>query len=101
AVVFAAALARFLPRTWMWDKLVMKATVASSAQQAGAGSDVETDALVGRHGLAMTALRPAGQIEIDGRRYEAKSGLGTIDAGATVVVTGRDDFALTVERADV
>jgi membrane-bound serine protease (ClpP class) len=99
-VVLAVAIARFLPRTWMWDKLVLKATVASAAQKAGTGSDFEADALIGRRGVAMTALRPTGQIEIDGRRYEAKAGLGTIDAGVAVVVTAREDFAVTVERAD-
>jgi membrane-bound serine protease (ClpP class) len=99
AVVVAVAIARFLPRAWLWDRFVIKATVSSVAQKAGGGSDVETDSLVGRRGLAMTALRPAGQIEIDGRRYEAKAALGTIDPGVAVVVTGREDFALTVERA--
>jgi membrane-bound serine protease (ClpP class) len=100
AVALSVAIARFLPRAWLWDKFVINATVSSVAQKAGGGSDVETDTLVGRRGLAMTALRPAGQIEIDGRRYEARAPLGTIDAGVAVVVTGREDFSLTVERAD-
>ncbi len=100
AVAVAAAIARFLPRAWLWDRFVINATVSSVAQKAGGASEIETDSLVGRRGLVMTALRPAGQIEIDGRRYEAKAPLGTIDAGVAVVVTGREDFALSVERAD-
>jgi membrane-bound serine protease (ClpP class) len=100
AVVVAAAIARFLPRAWLWDRLVIKATVSSVAQKAGGGSEIETDSLVGRRGTVMTALRPAGLVEIDGRRYEAKVAIGVIDPGAAVVVTGHEDFALTVERAD-
>ncbi|HXA79847.1 MAG TPA: NfeD family protein, partial [Opitutaceae bacterium] len=100
AVVVAMAIARFLPRAWLWDRFVINATVSAVAQKAGGGSEIETNSLVGRRGLVMTALRPAGQIEIDGRRYEAKAALGTIDPGVAVVVTGREDFALTVERAD-
>jgi membrane-bound serine protease (ClpP class) len=100
AVVVAVAIARFLPRAWLWDRFVINATVSSVAQKSGGGSDVETTSLLGRRGLAMTALRPAGQIEIDGRRYEAKVAIGVIDPGMAVVVTGREDFALTVERAD-
>jgi membrane-bound serine protease (ClpP class) len=99
AVVVAASIARFLPRAWLWDRLVIKATVSSVAQKAGGGSEIETDSLVGRRGLVMTALRPAGQVEIDGRRYEAKVAIGVLDPGVAVVVTGREDFALTVERA--
>ena len=93
AVVVAVAIARFLPRGLFLDRLVVGATVASSLQVAGGE-------LVGRHGVAVTALRPGGQIEIDGRRYEAQVALGAIDPGTTVVVTARSDFNLIVERKD-
>jgi len=102
AVVLAVALARFLPRGWVWDRLVLAATVNSAAQTAGAAPEAAAalDALVGRRGVAATALRPAGQIEIDGRRYEAQAALGAIDPGSAVVVTKRSDFSLIVERSD-
>jgi membrane-bound serine protease (ClpP class) len=100
AVAFALGLVRFLPQTWMWNKLVLNATVASAAQQAGAATDGAMGALVGQRGVVVAALRPAGQIEIGGRRYEANTPLGTIEVGAAVVVTGCADFSLTVERAD-
>jgi membrane-bound serine protease (ClpP class) len=102
AVVSGALLIRFLPRGWVWDKLVLGATVNVSAQEGGVapGAAGGLDALVGRRGLAATALRPGGQIEIDGRRYEAKVEVGAIDAGASVIVSGRSDFGLIVERSD-
>ena len=40
-------------------------------------------------------------MEIAGRRYEASVAVGVIDAGAAVVVCGRSDFGLVVEKADV
>lgn len=101
AAVLAALLARFLPRGWMLDRLVVGSVVGGSAQAAGA-SPAEArglDALIGRRAVAATALRPAGQVEIDGRRYEAKVEVGAIDAGAPVLVRGRNDFGLIVERA--
>jgi membrane-bound serine protease (ClpP class) len=45
-------------------------------------------------------LRPSGQIEIAGRRLEAIVEVGVVDAGDTVVVRGRRDFAVIVEKAD-
>jgi membrane-bound serine protease (ClpP class) len=101
AVVAGAVLIRFLPRGWMWDKLVLGATVGSTAQAGGGapGSAAGLDSLVGRRGLAVTALRPGGQIEIDGRRFEAKVEVGAIDAGTAVLVRGRSDFSLVVEPA--
>jgi membrane-bound ClpP family serine protease len=42
------------------------------------------DTLVGRHGRAVTPLRPAGAVEFDGRRVDAVSEGVFIDAGAWV-----------------
>jgi membrane-bound serine protease (ClpP class) len=100
AVVSGALLIRFLPHGWVWDKLVLGATVSTSAQVGGAAPAQAggLDSLVGRRGLAATALRPGGQIDVDGRRYEAKVEVGAIDAGAPVIVRGRSDFGLIVER---
>jgi len=47
----------------------------------------------------VTALRPGGQVEVEGRRYEAMVEVGALDRGAAIVVTGASDFALTVEKA--
>jgi membrane-bound serine protease (ClpP class) len=102
AVGLGAALLRFLPRGWIWDRLVVEATIGGSAQVAGSlpGAGSSLDALVGRRGVAATTLRPGGQVEVDGRRYEAAVGMGTVDAGTPVVVRGRNDFGLIVEISE-
>jgi membrane-bound serine protease (ClpP class) len=101
AVVLASALLRFLPRGWVWDRLIIGAAVGGSAQAAGEAPDDRSPlaALIGRRAVAATALRPVGQVEIEGRRYEARVDVGAIDAGASVVVRGRTDFGLIVEAA--
>lgn len=101
AVALFIALLRYLPRGWAWDRLVVQATSGGMAQVAGVAPEAadQLAALVGRRGVAATALRPGGQVEIDGRRYEAKVAVGAVDPGAPIVVTGSSDFALTVERA--
>jgi len=102
AVGLGLALARFLPQGWIWDRMVVGTTIGGSAQVAGAGPDAarEIAALVGRSGVAVTALRPSGQVEVGGRRFEAKVEVGSIDVGEPVVVRGRTDFGLVVERAN-
>ena len=97
------ALAKFLPSGWVWDKLVVGSVVGGAAQVAGGAPEAAggVAALIGQHGVAATALRPGGQVEIAGRRYEATVAVGAIDAGAAVVVCGRSDFGLVVEKADV
>jgi len=100
AVICAAALLRFLPHGWVWDRLVVGAAVRGAAQSGGVEAGTSLGSLVGRPARVMTALRPAGQVEIDGRRYEAKIAVGSVAVGSTVVVRGQSDFCLVVERAE-
>ncbi|MFI5336272.1 MAG: nodulation protein NfeD [Opitutales bacterium] len=101
AVAAGAGLLRYLPKGWVWDKMVVTTELGTAAQTAGVAPDAAAGiaALIGRRGLAATALRPGGQVEIDGLRYEAKVEVGAIDAGASVVVRGHSDFCLIVEKA--
>jgi membrane-bound serine protease (ClpP class) len=102
AIVLFAALLRYLPKGWVWDRLVVQSASSGTAQVGGGAAEAASGlaALVGRRGVAVTALRPGGQVEVDGHRYEAKVEVGAIDRGAAVVVTGCSDFALTVEGVD-
>jgi membrane-bound serine protease (ClpP class) len=100
AVAMGAALLRFLPKGWMWDKMIVGTTIGGAAQVSGTGPSgaAELGSIVGQHGVAVTMLRPSGQVDVGGRRYEAKVELGAVDAGDLVIVRGRTDFGLIVER---
>jgi len=100
ALVLGLVLARFLPKGWLWDRMVLQAAVGTAAQVAGKAPDLAADTagLVGRQGVVVTPLRPGGEVEIDGRRYQAQLELGTGAAGTRVVVIGRTDFGLKVEK---
>jgi membrane-bound serine protease (ClpP class) len=100
AVALAVALLRFLPHGWFWDKMILGAAVAAQAQAAGGvdHAEIVTENIVGRRGVAKTTLRPSGQVEIDGRRYEARVEVGTVESGAAVIVVRRTDFELVVEK---
>jgi membrane-bound serine protease (ClpP class) len=102
ALILGVALARFLPKGWLWDRMVLQAAAAPSAQVSGSSPDAGAAAasLVGARGVVMTGLFPSGQIEIDGRRYEAKLALGSAPPGTVVVVKRASDFNLLVETID-
>ncbi|WP_237023386.1 NfeD family protein [Lacunisphaera limnophila] len=88
----AAALLRYLPRAWFWDKMVLATAIAGTS-----GEPVTNDPLIGAVGVTVTPMFPSGEVAIDGRRYEAKLALGHVAAGTPVVVLGREGFALLVE----
>lgn len=100
AVTMGAALLRFLPKGWMWDKMIVGTTIGGAAQISGTGPGGanELGSILGQQGVAVTMLRPSGQVEVGGRRYEAKVELGGVDAGDAVIVRGRTDFGLIVEK---
>lgn len=102
ALVLGLLLARFLPRGWIWDRMVLAASVAGAAQTAGGGvATVEAaNDLIGAKGVAVTALFPSGQVEIDGRRYEARLAVGSVERGAPVIVRARSEFGLVVEAIE-
>jgi len=100
AIILAVVLARFIPRGWIWDRMVLTASVGEAAQGTGAAPEAADSllALIGAHGVAVSGLYPSGQIEIGGRRYEARVAVGSVERGVPVVVKGRTEFGLLVER---
>jgi membrane-bound serine protease (ClpP class) len=102
AVALFLALLRFLPTGGPWGRMVLESAVAGEpgairALNAGAADSLRGTALIGHAGIAATALFPSGQVEISGRRYEAKLAMGFADAGTPVTVTGVSEFGLIVE----
>lgn len=54
--------------------------------------------IVGKIGVASTALAPGGYVEVDGARYEAKSRTGFVDRGESVKIVAFDNYKITVDR---
>lgn len=102
AVLLFLAILRFLPRGGLWGRMVLDAAVGGEPLVAraltGGGADEPAAAtLIGAPGVAATALFPSGQVDIGGRRYEARLAVGYADAGTPVTVTGLAEFGLIVE----
>lgn len=55
--------------------------------------------IVGREGLAATALAPGGYVEVNGVRYEAMSRTGFVDRGEKVKVIAFDNYKITVDKS--
>ena len=73
--------------------LVLKDTEAPAGE-------AKPDHWIGREGVAVTSLRPAGQIEIDGTRLNAASDGEFIKRGTPVLVTGAEGDHYTIRVKD-
>ena len=89
-------LTRILPKTTVWNKLILSSTVGNATfNNATQG---EREPVVGALGKSVSELYPIGQVELEGRRYEARSSLGKISKGVVIKVTGKDDHGLIVVK---
>ncbi len=83
-----------LPKTRFAKALSMTASVTGTSQQPIAS----LDEVLNQSGEAATPLSPSGYVVLKGRRYEAFSQSGYLPKGATVRVTGLDNFRLIVTK---
>lgn len=100
AVGLFAAFLKYLPKTGFYQHLAVQGASMTPAQTSGVAPQAAGTiaGLTGRRGVAVTGLFPSGEVEVDGRRYQAKVDLGFVEANSAIVVTGHTDFGLTVEK---
>lgn len=110
-IVALALLGKLLPKKMFWDRIILRGSLQPAGhaplgdtltleQSDGSGgrSSATPPSIpeVGRTGTAVTSLYPSGEVEIDGRRYQARTTMGLIERGQSVKVTGHRDFTLIV-----
>lgn len=84
SIVFLIILWRFLPGTPIWGRLIL---ATSETQKEGFVSNPDLSFLVGKRGKALSFLRPAGIVLIDGKRYDVISEGDFIQKDEEVEVT--------------
>jgi membrane-bound serine protease (ClpP class) len=102
ALVVCFVLSRILPKTSLWNRLVLSATVGGSGGTGGLESVIagHSDIASGSRGLTVTELYPTGRVIIDDERYEARSKLGKIQRGEKIRVVEKKGLELIVEKAE-
>jgi membrane-bound serine protease (ClpP class) len=100
ATVFAFLLARFLPKSIFWNRMVLvSAVTGSSGGLTATESENPTGSAPSEGDIAVVVsdLHPGGRIEFKGRRFEARADMGEILAGQRVRIISRADFVYVVE----
>ncbi len=96
AIVLFLALARFLPKSVFWDRMILAGAVEGTSQ--GVAPSKSTRPSTGAEGVAATDLFPTGEIEIDGKRYEARVEVGSISKGSRIRILRSDVFGYFIEE---
>lgn len=95
AAAVVAVLFRCLKRSPIWSKIVLQH--AETKEQGYVGAS-DYSHLVGQVGEALTPLRPAGTVEIDGQRFDVVSEGGFIAPGTTVNVVKVEGARIVVRK---
>ena len=94
AALVLAFLCLYLPKESKWNPFVLWDRQQNSAGYTG-GSDFS--ALLGKQGVALTKLRPAGTVLIEGRRYDVSSMGDFLPKDSKIVVTKVEGSKLFVD----
>jgi membrane-bound serine protease (ClpP class) len=96
AIAASLVLLRFLPRLPMGRKLILQTDLAASE---GYASAPERDRIwLGKSGIAISALRPAGIADVEGERVDVVSDGEFIEPGEQIVVSRVDGNRIVVRR---
>ncbi len=96
AIVLFLALARFLPKSVFWDRMILAGAVEGTSQ--GVDPSKSARPVAGAEGVAVTDLFPTGEIEIDGQRYEARVEVGSVSKGSRIRILRSDVFGYFIEE---
>lgn len=82
-----------IPRTRLGRQLFVHSSNTSTSQ-----APIGTEEIIGREAEAVTTLAPSGYVLVGGKRFEAFCASGHAAKGSRLVVSGRDNFRLIVNK---
>ena len=95
AVIIFIIIINRLPSNRLWHKLMLK---NASTKEEGFVSAPQEDDIVGKEGIVLTELRPAGSVQIENRRFAVVSEGDFIEKGAKVIVVSVNGRRIVVKR---
>ena len=96
AILLMFILAKFLPKTSTFSRLIL---AESEKTNKGFVSASRISKIVGKKGVALTTLRPAGIAEINGKRIDVMTEGDYIEKGEKIVVIRSEGIKVVVAKA--
>ena len=96
-IAFSLTLSRLLPRIPFFNKLLLADTRHDRVFENAATSEATTSPLLQRVGRAVTDLRPAGKIDVDGEHVDVVTEAGFVERGTPVRIIRVEGNRIVVE----
>lgn len=95
AIIVFALIAAKLPTSKLWERIVLRDTETA---EAGYNSVDDYRALVGKDGIVISELRPAGKVRVDGKIFDVVSSGAYIEEGERIVIEEVEGVRIVVHR---
>jgi membrane-bound serine protease (ClpP class) len=95
AAIIVYVIAKKFSHRGIWNKFILRDKLST---EEGYVSNPSRETLVGRTGITLTPLRPAGAAEIDGEKLDVVTDGSFIGAGASVVVVRAEGVRIIVKE---
>lgn len=95
ALLLIFILAKFLPKTIIFNRLVL--SYAEKTNKGFVSAD-KISKIMGKEGVALTILRPAGIAEIDGKRIDVVTEGSFIEKGKKIIVISSEGIKVVVAK---
>lgn len=95
AIIVFALIAAKLPTSKLWERIVLRDTESA---EAGYNSVDDYRALVGKEGIVISELRPAGKVRVDGKIFDVVSSGAYIEEGERIVIEEVAGVRIVVHR---
>ncbi len=93
AIILFLVLMRYLPKSSLWDRFVLREV---EGQREGFSSANDHRHLIGKTGVVVSKLRPAGVVELDNQKYDVVSEGEFVEAGTLVQVVSVEGVRIVV-----
>lgn len=95
AIVLILMMAKFLPKSSIFSKLILSTSETSESGFVAYPSEKE---LLGMEGITLTDLRPAGSVEINGKRVDVVADWDYIEKGKKIKVIKVEGIKVVVQQ---
>lgn len=97
-IVLVLLSVRVLPTRKLWQRLILNTSLGTAEGYLAPKEELED--LLGKEGVALSILRPAGSAEIDGERVDVVTEGGFIPKGAKIKVVNVESTRVVVRQID-
>ncbi|MDI6601701.1 MAG: NfeD family protein [Thermoanaerobacteraceae bacterium] len=97
SIVALVLIIRYAPKSKFYDRIILK---TSLSKEAGFEATTDYNVYEGKEGIAITTLRPAGIVEVDGKRLDVVTDGAYIEAGSRVRITAVEGRRIIVKRKE-